>query len=724
MSTTQAEEMGHCTLWPETEVVCGSYGTWTATYVVGRHGMDNGAGLCLSKGGNWGKLQADTPAGADYVTARTSGPAKLAVGNEAHFTPAGAGLTVRVRDGSLNCGDTITLVLGDTSAGGPGHLAPTWVQDRVDLVVHVDPYGKGTFALLPDTPCFRLIAGPAARLRVIAPSQAVVDQPVEVLVRAEDRWCNTASRHTGRVQLWATTEGDRLPLANGYGFRDADRGLHRIAISLPRTGVCQIEAIDEDSGMSTLSNPVVCHGEALPLQLLWGDIHGQTGETGGTGTMEGYFSYGRSAAALDFCAHTGNDHSLASADYEMLKRRVREAHDPAEFVTFLGYEWSGNTPNGGDHNVYYLGDDGPIHRSSHWQLEDQGDGHDDRLTVQHLCDTYRGRKDVLIVPHIGGRRANLDFYDADLMPVIEVCSCHGIFEWFIEEAMERGLCVGFIGGTDDHSCRPGLTAPQRPTLSLPGGLCAVYAQDASRAAIWAALKARRCYATTGQRVILAVTVDGHTMGEAYETLSPPTINVSVTGTVELQSVELYNSNRLVYSHTCVRDPEPVPNRVVVQWTGARVKSRARQSVWDGRLALERGRITRVAALCFEDTGLEDEITAVGDRAVTWRSVTSGDVDGLVLDLEAPSDAVATFTSEPTSFAFRLSDLEGGPIIVQAGGVGQEVRVSRAITGARSKQTSFEFVDADIRPGLNAYYVRVVQVDDGRAWSSPVFVDFG
>jgi len=37
-------------------------------------------------------------------------------------------------------------------------------------------------------------------------------------------------------------------------------------------------------------------------------------------------------------------------------------------VILPGYEWSGNTPAGGDHNVYFLEDNPPILRSSHWQV--------------------------------------------------------------------------------------------------------------------------------------------------------------------------------------------------------------------------------------------------------------------------------------------------------------------------------------------------------------------
>ena len=66
-----------------------------------------------------------------------------------------------------------------------------------------------------------------------------------------------------------------------------------------------------------------------------------------------------------------------------------------EFVTILGYEWSGNTPAGGDHNVYYFDESIPIHRSSHWHLEDKSDEENDRYPIKELYDELEIRMHLL-----------------------------------------------------------------------------------------------------------------------------------------------------------------------------------------------------------------------------------------------------------------------------------------------------------------------------------------
>ena len=89
MNGCSSSRTGCCNIEPAGEVACGSYGTWTLSYVVGVHGMDNGGVLCISKRGNWGRLQVEDPEGPDYVTAWTSGPARLRVGMESHIRPVG-----------------------------------------------------------------------------------------------------------------------------------------------------------------------------------------------------------------------------------------------------------------------------------------------------------------------------------------------------------------------------------------------------------------------------------------------------------------------------------------------------------------------------------------------------------------------------------------------------------------------------------------------------------
>ena len=68
-------------------------------------------------------------------------------------------------------------------------------------------------------------------------------------------------------------------------------------------------------------------------------------------------------------------------------------------------------------------------------------------------------------------------------------------------------------------------------------------------------------------------------------------------------------------------------RIRVKWSGALIWARARIARWDGKLRVEGAHIRAVEAFAFDSAG---EYIASWDAShVAWKSVTSGDEDGLV-----------------------------------------------------------------------------------------------
>ena len=718
----QDSAYGRALISPSGDVIAGGCGTWTLTYTVGMHGIDDGGHIKIAwrDSSDWGRPQFDDPSAPNYATVITTGKAALAIRFEAHgyIRPWRPCLTIDVHDGYLTEGDTVTIVYGDTSGGSPGTRAQTFVEDTFEFRVAVDCFGTGQYVLVPNPPVLRVMADEAVALVVTAPSEAVAGEPTWLSVKAEDVWGNPTLRYKGTVEFASSDSNAILP--SSYMFTPEDGGAHRFeGVVFPRGGVRCVTASDEN-GMKSTSNPIVVHEKQPESMLYWGDPHGQTESTIGTGTLDEYFRFARDAAALDFASHVGNDFQITKEHYLDTQRAVKEFHAPGKFVTFLGYEWSGNTPAGGDHNVYYLHDDQPIHRSSHAQVDDRSDEDTDRYPVSRLCDTFLGRDDVLVIPHIGGRRANLDFYDPELMPFIEITSVHGHFEWFAREAMERGLKVGFVGGSDDHTCRPGGARPTSMALAVNGGYMGVYARELTREALWEAFRKRHVYATTGKRIILRVTCGEAMMGDEITVSQPPTIKMEVIGTSGLEKVEIVRGVETIYSHPLIDRSNVISGAIKIAWSGARVTTRRRNTDWSGGLAIDKGRIMSVEEFAFDLPW--DGILETTERSVRWHSTTSGDTDGVILRLDAPDDALVTFDTKPARFAFRLSQLDE-PLVVEAGEIEQRVVVSRIPADEGPIQTSFEYTDHDVRPGINPYYVRVVQSDGEKAWSSPIYVNY-
>jgi hypothetical protein len=115
--------------------------------------------------------------------------------------------------------------------------------------------------------------------------------------------------------------------------------------------------------------------------------------------------------------------------------------------------------------------------------------------------------------------------------VTEIASVHGSSEAidsplvvhqpvpgnFVRQTLARGYRLGFVGSGDGHDGHPGLTRLYR---GASGGLAGIYADALTREAVLAALRARRCFATNGPRIVLYVTLDGAPMGSVHRVGSP------------------------------------------------------------------------------------------------------------------------------------------------------------------------------------------------------------
>lgn len=73
-------------------------------------------------------------------------------------------------------------------------------------------------------------------------------------------------------------------------------------------------------------------------------------------------------------------------------------------------------------------------------------------------------------------------------------------------ALTRGYRMGFIGGSDNHCGWP------TRSVAEYAGLTAVQTEQLDARGIFAALDARRCYATSGARIVADATLNGYPMG--------------------------------------------------------------------------------------------------------------------------------------------------------------------------------------------------------------------
>ena len=716
---------GSVSVAPADDVVVGSFATWTLTFTVGAYAMDVGGGLKIGtrRQADFGTPQFDDPAADNYATvtcSREGSRFETLFDPRGHKRPFNAVAVIRLTAGPLYPGDTVTVVLGDRSSRSRGLQVQSFPEAASDFAVFVDPLSSGEYRRVYCTsPNFRITSGPAETFTAVAPTIVEAGKPFRVQVRANDRFGNPTPVDAPGLTL------DADPPVDVNLRADTGRATWIDGVTLSGAGVRRLVLKDGDS-VFAVTNPVVVRDHADEI-ICWGDTQAQTASTVGVGTPDEYFAYARDLAAIDFTTHQGNDFILSDADLEEVRLAAKEHNEPGRFAAFFGWEWSGPTGTGGDRNVMFVDDEGPIYRSSHWQLwSEEISGHASETECVHARDLQArmreymaetGRK-VIMVPHIGGRRSDFQAQDPVLEPVFEICSNHGIFEWRLHEFLVAGVRVGVVGASDDHTCRPGLAYPSTPEMTILGGLGAVHSRELTRQGIYDGLMARHCYGTTGARMYLEVAADNEHMGRVCETGGPPSITGVVHGTAPIEAITLFDRTRELARfrpNSKVRDA----TRLRITWSGANGPDRGRFMNWHGELRIDGGSIVDAQPLNIFTA--KYGITERSDDRVAWRSVTSGQEEGLLLELDAPDQATIAFAAGPADLSFRLGEARGDDLRWDLGGLEQWVRASTLHTSGDVLDAEFAFVDETAAPGERAYWVRVEQTDNHRAWSSPIYV---
>ena len=724
---------GYGSLSGQENIEAGEWGTWELVYHVGRLGVDDGGRIFLlfNAVADWGAFQFDNPRAAGYVSVRTDGNARVS----AHRNPRHAGprpywggVVITVREGNLVRGNRVYITLGDRSGGSPGVRAPTIVSHLAhEFRFMVDPLNAVNPVRIKDSPKTSIISGNTAKLEALWPSEVTSGGKTWLLVKAKDKWGNPGTSYTGTVRINAQ---GFMNLPAAYRFTENDEGYHRFEdVIVPETGeyVIKISDLNNDK-LSAQSNIMAVKNDG-GLRPYCGDLHGQ--HIRGSSNLHQYASYARGFAGIDFMSWAVNDFHLTSATWNAIQETSREFNQPGRFIVFPGYEWSGTTGRGGDHNVIYLAENQPLYRSAYVEEDLRGYDHNtDRYTVDSLTRSLTPDS-VFLMPHIGGRRANLDYFDPEMMPFIEIYSDHGQFEWFLEEALTRGLRIGFTASSDDVYGKLGDSIPGDRLFAVHGGITCVYAEGLNRRDLWRAFKARRAYGTTGERMQLRFKTGTHWLGEEVHKTEPPVFSVEAGGTAGIERVEILRGTEVAYTHR----PEAGRNsdRIKLIWRGAASRERARQTTWRGKIKAAGSNIRKVTRYRL-DYPTELLIQKSHDE-IRFDTFTAGDEDGVILELDATGSGTLLFDTEVNSrsqfddvgdgkntisLEIPLKELSDRDLVYPAGGVDREIVVRK--TGSDyPRRVTFTWAEQKLQDQTTAYWVRVLQEDGATAWSSPIFV---
>ncbi len=536
-----------------------SRGRWSFVYEAGPLGIRQGGGLYFQVSPFWGwstpQVTTEERAGYTEVSTQAEG-----LGLEPETVDRQL-LFIRISKRDMAQGEQIRLLYG---AGPVGARADRYAERDSRFWFAVDGDGDGVRKLLGEAPAVDVLPEKPLRLFVFLTSTARPGDTVRLTVAVVDGLANAGCEFEGKVAM-SLSEGNasHLVLPRWIVLKKEDRGQKTISLEATQPGVFRIFGKVMLGGREARaeSNPLKVDSKAP--RILWADLHGHSNRSDGTGVPEDYYNYARNVAGLDAAALTDHDHfGFPTIDqtpkvWDEIKTVQTQLNQPGRFVTLLGYEWT-NWIHGHRH-VLYFGD----YNAMHSALDESSDT--PKKLWKRLSD-----KDVITVPHhpAGGPiPINWTFASDPLIePVVEITSAQGSSEAHdakglihkairghtVREALIRGATLGFVGGGDSHDGHPGLShlSPAygfRPGHDMDqeqlgnGGITGIFAEKLTRKAIFEAIRSRRVYATSGPRILLQVSLDGHPMGSmvpASALSKAPALKVDCVTPAEIGEVDL------------------------------------------------------------------------------------------------------------------------------------------------------------------------------------------
>ena len=740
-----SEALGKATLSPTDPVEVRTFNTFELVYTVGRLGLDDTGGIRVAfrSISDSGKPQLTDPSAPNFVTATSSGNVGIVLKYDKFGgqRPWGEVLTAYASGGYLNPGDTITITFGDTKHGSPGMLAQTFVEGGREFRVMADVQATGNFLELPDTQLYvPVVAGPADAWFAVLPTLRPVGAPFFLGLKAEDRWGNPTDLANGtELTLRPSLPVNGLPASLIYAPEDRALTLENLSVDQP--GELSIDILIGGEVVAT-AGPLVI-GETS-LSHYWGDLHGQTGETIGTNTLESYLDFARNKAFLDVTSHQANDFQINAAFWSHLNTTTAAWNEPGRFTVFPGYEWSGNTAVGGDHNVFFAEEGQIIRRCSHALLEDRTEMGNDCNTLTDLYQGFRdGGEDVVLYAHVGGRYANIHYdHDPKLETAVEMHSAWGTFEWILTDGFPLGRRVGVVCNSDGHKGRPGASYPGDSYFGAYGGLTCFLTEKNNRASIMEAQRRRHHYGTTGCRMFIDLRADlpedgllfhrnpqadpgaatefvrRAIMGDIVETPSAHAdLEIDVRAHTGIASIEVRNGSEV---QTVLRpySEADLGNRIRVLWAGAEYRGRDRAVDWVGRAKFEGAALKRTNTI--NQWNPDQFFEQRGSNMMVWNSVTTGNFMGFDAWISGDAGQLLVTTNQG-NLRLELDAIGLDPVVQDCGGLGKLISAQRLPDAGLASRISGTCRLALKPEGDNPIWICVTTEDGFQAWTSPIYL---
>jgi hypothetical protein len=261
--------------------------------------------------------------------------------------------------------------------------------------------------------------------------------------------------------------------------------------------------------------------------------------------------------------------------------------------------------------------------------------------------------------------------------------------------------------------------------------------------LFAALRSRHTYGTTGTRLLLDVEArlpagsvrlsDDPKLGQATEVPARTArigdivriegnavgLAVEALGSAPIERLTFFNGAREVAVVRAYR-PGELGRRIRVLFEGAEYRGRGRETFWSGTARVFANRFTRAQAINHFNADKPLRIASDGG-SVDFDTVTTGNFSGFDLWLEDRDEGALDIVSNVVCRRVAIRDIGYEDLVVDLGGLGRRLRLFRLPDNNEAWRMTHTHT-FEIASGVdNPLYVRLTQEDGHQAWSSPIYV---
>jgi hypothetical protein len=556
--------------------LAGDVGSWTFTYTTST-GLPKGTKLkfdLASKGRDidWEVPTANLKAGKNVIYGLLENGKVLSakeVENPDSFTPN----FEFVLPSEIPVGGSFAIRVGAPKENSKmskthGNRAQTDSQRRRPFNLYIDTSGKGRYTE-PEVFSMDIKGNELNNISVLAPSFIVRNKRFNVIVRFEDLYGNLTSETEPDTLIELSHEHLRENL--NWKLFVPETGF----ISLPNLyfnepGVYTIALRNTKTKEVFRSAPIRCFAENNK-SLFWGLLHGESERIDSTENIEDCLRYFRDDKAMNFFASSPFESAEETSNdiWKLVCQNLVDFDEPDRFTAIIGFQWHGVPGEEGIRQIVYSKENRNILRKKDAKYS----------SLKKIYKSF-APKELLSIPCFTmGKGLDYDFknYNPDFERVVEIYNAWGSSECIkkegnkypiepegkngvketvegsIQKALQNNCRFGFVaGGLDDRGVYTDLFEGEQKQYTP--GLTAIIAAEHSRAALIEALYNRSCYATTGQRIILGITLASLGMGSETSTalkhglLYNRHFHGFVAGTTNLVSIELIRNGKVIHTY--------------------------------------------------------------------------------------------------------------------------------------------------------------------------------